>query len=277
MTTHPASAALLDVAARVSKGMAPARGILFVAFTGEEEGLLGSGWFAAHPTLPADTMVGMINMDMVGRLATGTLIVYGVETAKEWRSLLEPAVTKAGVTVAYRGEGYGPSDHTSFYIHDIPVLHFFTNVHGDYHRPSDDWQKIDGPGIDKVASIVANVVTGVAERRPLLTLVRGAGTPPPANGEQPRGYGAYLGSVPDFTPVERGVRLSGVSPGSPAETAGLQAGDIIVALGERDVLDLQGLTDALRAHKPGDTVDVRFLRAGETKTVKIRLGTRSSG
>jgi membrane-associated protease RseP (regulator of RpoE activity) len=260
----------------LASGERPARTVVFIAFTGEESGLLGSEYFASHSTIAPDTIVAMLNMDMVGRLATGTLIVYGVDTAGEWLSLLEPAARRAGVEMATRGEGYGPSDHTSFYTKDIPVLHFFTNVHGEYHRPGDDWELIDAPGLESISTMVAEVALGTANRRPLLTLQRGAGAPAPAGGEG-RGYGAYLGSVPDFTPVETGVRISGVSPGSPAELAGLQAGDVIVRIGEHAVPDLQGMTDALRAHEPGDEVAIRFLREDREATVRVVLGTRSSG
>jgi hypothetical protein len=267
--------ALLRVAQMLASGERPARTVVFIAFTGEESGLLGSEYFASHSTLAPDTIVAMLNMDMVGRLATGNLIVYGVDTAGEWLSLLEPAAKRADVEMATRGEGYGPSDHTSFYTKDIPVLHFFTNVHGEYHRPGDDWELIDAPGLESISTLVAEVALGTANRRPLLTLQRGAGAPAPADGEG-RGYGAYLGSVPDFTPVETGVRISGVSPGSPAELAGLQAGDVIVRIGEHAVPDLQGMTDALRAYKPGDEVAIRFLRADREATVRVVLGTRGT-
>lgn len=269
--------ALLRVAERMSQAPRPARSVLFIAFTGEESGLLGSAHFVANPTVPRERIVGMINMDMVGRLGDAPLIVNGVDTAEEWRSLLGPAGERAGVTFAMNGEGYGPSDQTSFYGRDIPVLHFFTNVHGDYHRPTDDWEKIDGEGIEKVAAVVSDLATGVANRRPTLTLVRGAGTPPPPAGQPAqRGYGAWLGSVPDFTPVERGVRLSGVSPGSPAESAGLRPGDVIVGFDDDEVADLQGLTDALRARKPGDVVQVHLVRDGEALQIEVTLGTRSA-
>jgi hypothetical protein len=214
---------------------------------------------------------------MVGRLGDDPLIVYGVDTAEEWRSLLDPAAEQAGIDLAVRGEGYGPSDHTSFYAKDIPVLHFFTNTHSDYHKPGDDWEKIDGPGLERVAGLVAHLVGAAANRRPVLTLRRGAGRPPPPPGEQSvGGYGAYLGSIPDFAPVERGVRLSGVTPGAPADLAGLQAGDIVLGIGDHEVTDLQAMTDALRALAPGDTVVVRFDRAGEVREAEVTLGDRAS-
>jgi hypothetical protein len=268
-------AAVLRAAEKLRAGPRPARGVLFIAFTGEESGLLGSSHFLAHPTTPG-AIVGMINLDMVGRLGQGSLITYGVDTAEEWRTLLDPAAARAGVTVAARGEGYGPSDHTSFYLKDIPVLHFFTNTHGDYHKPTDDWDKIDAAGIEKVAAIVADVASAAANRQTALTVRRGAGQPPPSGGEQiAAGYGAYLGSIPDFAPVDRGVKLSGVTAGSPADKAGLRGGDIILGIGSHEVADLQAMTDALRAHKPGDTVPVRFQRADKTETVQVTLGNRA--
>lgn len=269
-------AALVGAAGSLASGPAPRRSIVFVAFTGEEMGLLGSSAFVARGGVEPGSMKAMLNMDMVGRLGDGPLIVNGVDTAEEWRALVSEAAAAVDVEVAMSGEGYGPSDHTSFYIRDVPVLHFFTNVHADYHKPGDDWEKIDVEGVTRIAAMVSDIAADLAGRPESLTLVRGAGTPPPAAGEgQTRGYGTYLGSVPDFSPVERGVLLSGVGPGSPAETAGLRAGDVIVGLGTHDVADLQGLTDALRAHKPGDTVSVRFLRDGQEQSVTVTLGSRA--
>src|SRR5690606_27493197 len=178
----------------------------------------------------------------------------------------------AGVELARKQDGYGPSDHTSFYLKDIPVLHFFTNVHEDYHRPSDDWDRIDVPGIERVVSVVEAAARGAADRHAALTLRRGVGTPPSA--AEGSGYGAYLGSVPDFTPVDHGVRLSGVREGSPADRAGLRAGDIIIGFDDDEIADLYAMTDALRARKPGDRVRIRVLREGSELTLTAVLGER---
>ena len=269
-------AAMMAAAERLAAGPRPARSVLFIAFTGEESGLLGSAHFAARPSIAPGRMVAMINLDMVGRLGEGPLIVYGVDTAEEWPALLAPAADQAGVRVATRGEGYGPSDHTSFYLKDIPVLHLFTNTHADYHKPSDDWEKIDAAGLQRVSALVTSLALATANRPAPLTLVRGAGRPPGTGGPALAGYGAYLGSVPDFTPVERGVKLGGVTPGSPAAAAGLQAGDVILGIGEHGVADLQAMTDALRAYKPGQTVVVHFDRAGTARTVEVTLGNRAA-
>jgi membrane-associated protease RseP (regulator of RpoE activity) len=264
---------VLSAARAFAGGPRPQRSVLFMAFTGEESGLLGSTHFVAHPTI-AGRMTTMINLDMVGRLGTGPLIVYGVDTAEQWRTLVEPAATRAGITIATRGEGYGPSDHTAFYTKDIPVLHLFTNTHGDYHKPTDDADKIDAAGLEKVIRMVVEIASAVAARPEQLTLRRGAGKPPAANSAGTGG--TYLGSVPDFSPVERGVKLSGVTPGSPADKAGVRAGDIIVGMGQLEVADLQGLTDALRAHKPGDAVPLRLIRDGKPLTLEVTLGTRAA-
>jgi hypothetical protein len=268
------TSAVLRAAEILSRGPRTKRSVLFVAFTGEESGLLGSAHFTAHPTLAGEKITAMINLDMVGRLGTGTLIVYGVDTAEEWRTLVEPAAARARVPMALRGEGFGPSDHTSFYLKDIPVLHFFTNTHTDYHKPGDDWSKIDGPGLEKVSVMVSDVAAAVANRPQALTLRRGAGEPPRA--ALAAGSGAYFGSVPDFTPVERGVKLSGVTAGSPADKAGVKAGDIVLAFGEHTVADLQGMTDALNAFKPGDTTTVLVLRGSERLTLNVTLGSRAN-
>ncbi|HET9984578.1 MAG TPA: M28 family peptidase [Longimicrobiales bacterium] len=264
--------ALLAVAERLAKGVRPARSVVFVAFTGEEEGLLGSEFYASHPAVPLEKTRAMLNMDMVGRLGTQPLLVYGTGTATEWSGVVKEAAAREGLPIAEKADGYGPSDQTSFYAKDVPVLHFFTNVHGDYHKPSDDWEKIDFAGVERVARLVARVAVEAAGRAQALTLLRGAGSPPTQSSGG--GYGAYLGTVPDFTPVERGVRLSGVTGGSPADQAGLKAGDVIVGIAEVDVKDLYAMTDALRAHKPGERVEIRFLRDGREQKTEAVLGRR---
>ncbi|HEX2166471.1 MAG TPA: M20/M25/M40 family metallo-hydrolase [Longimicrobiales bacterium] len=264
-------AAMLRAAEMLSEGPRPARSILFIAFTGEEYGLLGSAFFARAPTVDLDRARAMLNLDMVGRLENDALIVYGVGTAAEWTDLVEHEAAGVGIEVALQPDGVGPSDHTSFYLRDIPVLHFFTNTHGDYHRPSDDWQTVDAAGMERVAVLVASLARQVATREAALTLQRGAGQPAGA----PRsGSGAWLGTVPDFSPVEHGVLLGGVTAGSPADRAGMRKGDILIGLGGHAVRDLQGFTDALAAHKPGDEVNVVVIREGREVRLQAVLGRR---
>jgi hypothetical protein len=251
----------------------PGRSILFLAFTGEEAGLLGSAHFVRNATVPVSGMRAMLNMDMVGRLGAGPLIIYGVDTAAEWRAVLEAEASRLELDLALRGEGYGPSDHTSFYIQDVPVLHFFTNTHSDYHRPSDSWDRIDAPGLERVARLVAAVAYRIGEPAVRLTLQRGAGEPP-RHGSGRAGSGAWLGTVPDFSPVARGVLLGGVTAGSPGEQAGLRKGDVLIRFGAYDVADLEGLTEALRAHAPGDEVELVVLRDGQSVRLRATLGRR---
>ncbi len=263
-------AALLEAAERLAHRQPPARSILFIAFTGEEFGLLGSAHYTRSPTIPLERAVAMLNLDMVGRLGAGPLIVYGIDTAAEWEELVSGTAAELGVEVAFNGSGYGPSDHTSFYSSDIPVLHFFTNVHSEYHKPSDDWELIDVEGLFSVSALVAGVAERVAERPTRLTLQRTEAPPPAREG----GYGAYLGTVPDFAPVEFGVRLSGVRAGSPAEQAGMQKGDVLIRIDREEIEDLYVFTDALRSHAPGDTVEIVVLREGEEVPLVAVLGSR---
>ena len=153
------TAVMLEVARRLMSGPSPGRSVLFVGFNGEERGLLGSGFYVTNPTRPLDRTVAMINMDMVGRLRRNTLTVFGVGTAPEWNDLLDAPGKELDqpLTLSRLPDGYGPSDHSSFYGRGVPVLHFFTNTHEDYHRPSDDWQKIDAEGMDRIARLVATL------------------------------------------------------------------------------------------------------------------------
>jgi len=268
-------ATMLEVAQRLAQSR-PDRTIVFVAFTGEELGLLGSAWYVRNPVAPVARTTAMINFDMVGRLTNDRLIVYGTETAKEFPALLDSLNRTAGFDLKARGDGYGPSDQSSFYAVKLPVLHLFTDLHEDYHRATDDAERLNVPGMLRIAEFATALVRNLADRRTPLTFVD---QPPPQQAAAPgqtrsAGYGAYLGSVPDMAGDVTGVKLSGVRGGSPAEKAGMQRDDIITKIGDADVLDLQGMTDALRVHKPGDVVDIVVLRGGQPVTLKVTLGSR---
>jgi len=278
------TAALLEIAEDLAAGPPPARSVLFVAFSGEERGLLGSSHFVAHPTVALDRAVAMINLDMVGRLRDGRLTVYGIGTAREWEAVLARANRgPRPLDLSFVPDGFGPSDHSSFYAADIPVLHFFTNTHSEYHRPEDDWPRVNGEGIDRIVELAAGVVREVAgtagSEALALTPVPGERANPhagvaPGSDAPGRGYGPYLGTVPDMSSRADGVRITAVRDGSPAERAGLRGGDVIVGFGGRDVGDLYALTWALRAHAPGDTVEVVVLREGERRTFRAVLEER---
>jgi hypothetical protein len=268
------AAMLIQIAERLAKAP-PARTVLFIAFSGEELGLLGSAYYVKQPVYPLSTTTAMINLDMVGRLRNGRLIVYGARTAKEFPALLDSLNWHAGFDLKAQGDGYGPSDQSSFYAAGRPVLHIFTDLHDDYHRTTDDWQKIDPEGFRRVTNFTVGLVTALANRPTRLTPVElpplshamGATTGAPA-------YGTYLGTIPDMTDSPGGVRLLGVRAGSPAEKAGLRGDDIITRIGDMDIPDLQAMTNALRSHEPGDTVSIVIRRGSKVTSVRATLGTR---
>lgn len=270
-------AVLLDVARRLAF-QPPDRTIVFVAFSGEELGLLGSAHYVRQPVAPVAATVAMVNFDMVGRLRNDRLIVYGTETAREFPALLDSLNRGAKFDLKSRGDGYGPSDQSSFYAVQLPVLHFFTDLHEDYHRTTDDTEKLDQAGMQRVAEFATGVIRALADRpaRPTYVAQPSPQAHATAPSGQPRaaGYGAYLGTVPDMAGDVTGVKLSGVRAGSPAEKAGLQRDDIITRIGDAEVNDLQGMTDALRAHKPGDVVPIVVQRNGAPVTLSVTLGSR---
>jgi hypothetical protein len=269
-------AALIQVAARLAVSP-PARTVVFIAFSGEELGLLGSAHYVKNPIYPLATTLAMVNLDMVGRLRNGRLIVYGARSAREFPALLDSLNWYAGFDLKAQGDGYGPSDQSSFYAAKRPVLHLFTDLHEDYHRTTDDWQKINLDGLKRVSDFTLGLVTALANRTRPLTF-EDLPTPLPNQASAPPvvtpGYGAYLGTVPDMTGTPGGVRLVGVRAGSPAEKAGLRGDDIITRIGAADTPDLQAMTDALRSHRPGETVEIVVRRGATVTTLRATLGTR---
>lgn len=268
------TAALIEIARRLSR-RPPGRSVTFVAFGGEELGLLGSAYYVREAASASRTAL-MLNLDMVGRLRNDKLVVYGTGSATELQPLLDSLNRSAGFDLASRPDGYGPSDQSSFYAAGIPVLHFFTNVHEDYHRSTDDWQKIDATGLERIAGFAADVATAVANRPSRLTFVPLPVTAHGGSATGTGGYGAYLGTVPDMSGTDSGVRLAGVRAGSPAEKAGLRPNDVITKIGDYEVPDLEAMTGALRSHKPGDTVEIVVRRDGTLITLTATLGNRGS-
>jgi len=268
--------ALLEVARRL-KARHLNRTVVFVAFSGEELGALGSAYYVKHPTGPVDSIYTMINMDMVGRLRNAKLIALGAATTREFPALLDSLNRlPAGAPrfdLRASGDGWGPSDHASFFAVKRPVLHFFTDLHEDYHRSTDDVERINAIGLEQVADYVADVATALANRQGPLTFVS---APPPQASTTGSGYGAYLGTVPDMTESPGGVRISATRAGSPAEQAGLKGGDIITAIGSRTVANLQDMAVVLRTHQPGDTVVIIVRRDTTELRLTAVLGRRGS-
>jgi hypothetical protein len=267
------TAAVMELA-RLFARQPARRSIIFANVSGEELGLLGSQHFVEHSPVPLESIDAMLNFDMVGRMRDNKLIVYGVSTATELSAIVDSANVAPGISVAARGDGYGPSDQSSFYAEGIPVLYFFTDLHEDYHRATDVASKIDVADEARIVNFAERIARAIADRPARLTYVRSA---PPPQMTQGDGNGAWFGSIPDMSATDIvGVRLMGVTPGSPADKAGVRKGDVVVEFGGVQVKDLYQYTDALRAHKPGDEVKVVVERDGKRLTLAARLGARGS-
>ena len=275
------TAAVLDLA-RLLAANPPRRSVIFVNFSAEELGVLGSSWFVSHSPVAPASIIAMLNFDMVGRLRNDKLIVFGTSTATELKGIVDSAnaagaaAGSAKLRVTSGGDGYGPSDQSSFYAKDIPVLHFFTDLHEDYHRATDDADKINAAGEARVVDLALRVVRELADRPARLTFVRIA--PPARTSVSEEGRQTYLGTIPDMGASEtKGLRLTGVRAGSPADLGGLKADDVIVELGGAPVKDLYSYSDALYAHRPGDVVKIVVLRGAQRLELTVTLGRRGGG
>ena len=260
--------ALIEIARQLAARKEPLpRRVVFIAFTAEEKGLIGSAKYVEQPLFPLEKTIAMFNMDMVGRLREDKLTVFGVGTSPTFKDDITRMGKAAEFKLSLKPEGFGPSDQSSFYAKKIPVLHFFTNTHSDYHRPGDDWEKINFEGIQRIANLFRDVVIHTAEvqKRPEYLEVA-------SNADVERqGSRPYFGSIPDFSGEGEGYAISGVSPESPAAKGGLQGGDRIVQFGESKVSNLNDFDLALRNYSAGDEVDVTVLRDGQRVKLKVKL------
>jgi aminopeptidase YwaD len=246
------------------------REIVFISFSGEELGLLGSAYTVNHFPLPIENDIAMINMDMIGRLNDkNDLIVYGTGTSSNWKSILDDK-NDYDFNLTFNDEGFGPSDQSSFYGKKIPVLFFFTGTHSDYHKPTDDTEKINSKGEEKVVDYVYDVASAIvnSDNRPDYISVERKDT------GRMTGTRVYVGTVPDFAGNVDGYKLGGVTDGSPAAKAGLQGGDIIIKFGDKKISNIYDFTYALGDYVPGDKVNVIVKRGDENITFEIELGTR---
>jgi hypothetical protein len=261
------TAMLLEVARRLAAAGPLPRAVLFIAFSGEERGLLGSGHYAANAVLPLSDTVAMVNLDMVGRLVDDKVIVHGTGTGTGLEALVDRLVAEHGLTAAKEPGGFGPSDHASFYAKKVPVLHVFTGSHGDYHRPSDTADKINVAGMEKLTALVTAIVRDLATRPDRPAYVEVAAPAFARGGDRP-----YFGSIPDFGNPGNGYSISGVAKDSPAAKGGLRGGDRIVRVGSSAIANLEDFDSALRKHKGGDTVPVVVVRDGAEVTLDVTLG-----
>ncbi len=273
------TAAMMEIArAAAADRQAFPRTLVFVAFAGEELGLLGSAYYLEDPAVPLERTVAMINLDMVGR-PRGRVMVSGLDSTPDYRPVVDAAARSIRLEVKpfQEGAGVGSSDDTSFLLRKIPAIGFFSGFHEDYHRPTDDWDKIDAEGGAAIANLAFDIARQVASRRDRLTFVtveaaqgHGSGTGAPSGG----GYGPYFGSVPDFGESAEGVRFAEVREGSPAAKVGLRRGDVMVSFDRQPIKTIYDFTFALRNKAPGDEVEVTVLRGGARVTVTVMLGTR---
>jgi hypothetical protein len=281
-TPHPGAddnasgtAGVLELARWFGSQPKQKRGILFLAFAGEELGLLGSRYYVDHPLLPLAKAVAMINLDMIGRLRDRKVYVGGVRTGTSFQGLLEETLPKHHLNADYAGGAeVGSSDHASFNSKQVPSLFFFSGLHSDYHKPSDTWDKIDAPDAAELLRAVADLATRISAQpgRPEYVKVEAPKIVGVAGGGS--GYGAWFGSIPDFGDIPKGVKFADVTAGSPAAKAGLKGGDILIEFDGAPIQNLYDFTYALRAKKPGDVVAVKVLRGAETIPAKVTLGQR---
>jgi Zn-dependent M28 family amino/carboxypeptidase len=269
-------AAAQRLGTRKQRGWRPKHTIVVAAFTGEEMGLVGSDHFVGEPPRPLETIEAMINLDMVGRLRENKLQVSGVGTAAEFPVLVHNVnakVADARFDVKTSEDGYGPSDHQSFYRRGVPVLMLFTGAHSDYHKPSDTWEKLQYPGLARISDFTQALIESLDVRpRPAFTKAKSDGSPGRIAGGG--GYGAWLGTVPNYMQTEGGVLLDDVRDGSPAQKAGIRGGDVIVRFDGLRVDNIYDYTFGLRTRKPGQEVRITVKRGGKEVDLVATLGRR---
>ncbi len=272
------TAGVIELARWFSKQPKQKRGILLMTFAGEELGLLGSAFYTAHPLLPLDKAVAMLNMDMIGRIREGKIYVNGTGTGSTLDALVAGVKVPTSLNVDLsESTGYGGSDHISFNGKQIPVVFFFSGLHGDYHKPSDTSDKIDAPRAADLVDYVADIATAIvnAPERPVFQRVAEKSADPHSGGTPvSSGYGPNFGSVPDFNEPPKGVRFADVRDGTPAAKAGLRPGDILIRFDSKEISNLYDFTYALQSHKAGDEVLVQVLRGDQTIEAKVLLTER---
>lgn len=262
------TAALIEIASQLKLSKNKNNNYLFIAFSGEELGLNGSKYFTEHAPLDIKTVNYMVNMDMVGRLneTSKTLTVGGIGTSSAWSQIFTVVDKKKPFFVKFDSSGTGPSDHSSFYRKDIPVLFFFTGLHTDYHKPTDDFNKINYTGELHILKYILNIIYAANTKGKLaFTKTR----------EQQMGttarFTVTMGIMPDYTFNGSGVRVDGISDGRPAQKAGIQRGDVIVQLGEHNTPSMEAYMQALSRFKKGDKARVKYKRGNDIAETEIQF------
>jgi len=260
------TAAVLELARRFAARHDNHRSMIFVCFNAEEEGLLGSAHLVEDSLFPTSKVVAMINLDMIGRLDSNKLIVQGIGSSPVWEQFVT-STNADRFRVTLGKEGIGPSDHTSFYNKEVPVLFLFTGTHKDYHRPSDTWEKINYVGEQRIIGFVEDLMAGIdllPERIPF-----SKAPAPIASGGG--GFRVYVGTIPDYAYDGKGLRLSGVAEGGPAQKGGLREGDVIVRFATREINNIYDYTAALGVLKAKDRVEVEFVRNARVERTTVEV------
>jgi Zn-dependent M28 family amino/carboxypeptidase len=280
------TATVLEMARRLSKRSEPLpRRVVFMTFSGEERGLLGSQYYVNHPLYPLKDTVAMVNFDMVGRLNDkDEVTTFGLGSSPGFGELVDALGSSLGLKIkkipGTQAE-FGASDHYSFYSKNLPVVFFFTGTHADYHRPSDDTHLINFSGMERIADMGELLLLDIAKRPKRPEFVKLTNRPAPAVAAAPAASAsasvrssAYLGSRPNYAHEGTGVKLDGVTEGSPAEKAGLKGGDVITKFGDKEIATLEDYMAAMQEKKPGDSVEIVVKRDGKSVTLKAILGDR---
>lgn len=255
-------ALLLNLASKL-KNTNTSNNYVFIAFSGEEMGLLGSNYFVKNPTFDIKEVSYMINMDMVGRLKDSALAIYGTGTSPIFKQTLKSH--NNDFKLVMKESGVGPSDHTSFYLADLPVLHFFTGQHNDYHKPSDDTETLNYEGMESISTYIFNIISDLNDNGKLAFRKTKN-----ESEENPR-FKVGLGVIPDYMYDGKGMRVDGVSEGKPAIAAGIKKGDIVIELGGNKVTDMMSYMKALSAFKKGDKTTVILTRSGKEVKAEIQF------
>jgi hypothetical protein len=270
------TAAVLEMARLLAAGPQPQGDVVFALWSGEELGLLGSEHWARNPTFALDGVAANLNLDMVGRAGDGVLTVLGAGTADPFEMWLAEAGAAAGLELQVNrsGQGMGGSDHQTFLKREIPAVHFFSGVHPDYHRPTDDLERFEVEGTRRVVELGVDLVRRMqtVDELAFVQVVEDKEGPQRAAG----GARVWFGSVPEYAYEGKGLLLTGTSVGSPAERAGLLKGDVVVQVGEVEIENIYDFVHALQIYKPGDVVLTRYLREGEEREVRMTLASREA-
>jgi len=257
-------AGMLHIAETLLSSKSKSYNYLFIAFSGEEKGLWGSNYFAKHPTIDHDEITFMLNMDMIGRLGDERkLLMYGSGTSPEWSDVLSRLNRSHRFNVKDDPSGMGPTDHTSFYLEDIPVLSFFTGQHSDYHKPTDDAHLINYQGIDDITNYILDIIKK-AQRKGKFKFTKTKDA-----SQEKMSFKVTLGVMPDYLYDGKGMKMDGVKSERPADRAGMIKGDVVIKMGDLDIVDMTSYMKALGAFEPGQTIPVIILRDGEELTKNV--------